>query len=77
MILDDLASDGTHVLPLHAEVEGGIMRGDFIQLIRAIKELGCRIMPLSEIHSKLDRSNLVTRKYRMELLSGRSVPCAV
>jgi len=77
MILDDLASDGTHVLPLHAEVEGGIMRGDFIQLIRAIKELGCRIMPLSEIHSKLDRSSLVTRKYRMERLSGRSVPCAV
>lgn len=76
-ILAGLAEGGIHVLPVHAEVEGGLMSENFIGLIHAAKKLDYRFLPLGDLLSLLDRENLVTRRFRMQLLPGRSVPCAV
>ncbi len=76
-ILSGLGSGGIHVLPVHAEVEGGLMSEQFICLMQAVKEMGYRILPLNEILPLLDRRGLTTRRFRLELLPGRSVPCAV
>jgi len=76
-ILAGLAEGGIHVLPVHAEVEGGRMSENFVRLIHAAKKLDYRLLPLCDIHPLLDRKNLITRRFRLQLLSGRSVPCAV
>ena len=76
-ILAGLAEGGIHVLPVHAEVEGGRMSENFVHLIHAAKKLDYRLLPLSDILPLLDRENLITRRFRLQLLSGRSVPCAV
>jgi undecaprenyl phosphate-alpha-L-ara4FN deformylase len=76
-ILAGLAEGGIHVLPVHAEVEGGRMSENFVRLIHAAKKLDYRLLPLCDIHLLLDRKNLITRRFRLQLLSGRSVPCAV
>jgi hypothetical protein len=39
--------------------------------------MGMEIMPLKEIKDNLDNKTLPTRKYKMELLSGRHSPCAI
>jgi len=72
-----LKDDNIHVLPVHAEVEGGIWSEYFIALLEQIKMMNYRITTLSEIKKLLPSENLTVRKYRMELLPGRSVPCAV
>ena len=77
VIVSRLTEGGIHVLPVHAEVEGGLMSENFVRLIRAAKELGYRLLPLCDILPLLDRESMVTRRFRLELLSGRSVPCAV
>lgn len=77
VLLEMLKGGGIHVLPVHAEVEGGIWASYFAELIRGVKRLGYEILPLSEIRNILSRRNLTVRKYRMELLPGRSIPCAV
>ncbi len=66
-----------HVLPVHAEVEGGIWSNHFMELIEQVKRAGYIFMTLSEIRKLLPVDKLTVRKYRMELLPGRSVPCAV
>ena len=76
-ILAGLAEGGIHVLPVHAEVEGGRMSENFVRLIHAAKKLDYRLLPLCDIYPILDRKNLITRRFRLQLLSGRSVPCAV
>jgi peptidoglycan/xylan/chitin deacetylase (PgdA/CDA1 family) len=76
-ILARLAEGGIHVLPVHAEVEGGLMSENFVRLIHAAKKLDYRLLPLCDIYSLLDRNNLITRRFRLQLLPGRSVPCAV
>jgi peptidoglycan/xylan/chitin deacetylase (PgdA/CDA1 family) len=76
-ILSILAGGGIHVLPVHAEVEGGRMSESFLHLIHAAKKLEYRIMPLCGIHPLLDQKNMITRRFRLQLLSGRSVSCAV
>lgn len=72
-----LKTGGVHVLPVHAEAEGGIWDGYFIELLRDVQTLDYRIVPLSEIRNELLSRSLPVRKYRLELLPGRSVPCAV
>lgn len=72
-----LERGGIHVLPVHAEAEGGIWDRHFIGLLRHVLSLGYRIVPLSEIREELFSRALPARKYTMELLPGRSVPCAV
>jgi peptidoglycan/xylan/chitin deacetylase (PgdA/CDA1 family) len=66
-----------HVLPVHAEVEGGIWSSSFIDLLEQVKRSGYRFATLSEIRKLLPADQLTVRKYRMELIPGRSAPCAV
>lgn len=77
VIVSGLKEGGIHVLPVHAEVEGGLMSDNFVRLIHAAKKLGYRLLPLCDLLSLLDRENMVTRRFRLELLPGRSVSCAV
>jgi undecaprenyl phosphate-alpha-L-ara4FN deformylase len=76
-ILRILEDGGLHVLPVHAEVEGGIWDKFFIELCERVLNMGFEILPLSRIGSLLKSETLPVRKYRMELLPGRSSPCAV
>ena len=76
-LLAALGSGGIHVLPVHAEVEGGPMGDRFVRLIHAVKKMDYRILPLGEILPLLDRKSLTTRQFRLQLLPGRSVACAV
>ncbi len=50
-----LAEGGIHVLPVHAEVEGGRMSENFVRLIHAVKKLDYLLLPLCDILSLLDR----------------------
>jgi undecaprenyl phosphate-alpha-L-ara4FN deformylase len=72
-----LKDDEIHVLPVHAEVEGGIWSEYFIRLLEHVKEMNYRITTLTEIKELLPAENLMVRKYKMDLLPGRSLPCAV
>ena len=76
-ILQTLKDGGIHVLPVHAEVEGGIWDKHFIELCENVRHMNFQILPLSEIKAHLESQALPVRKYRMELLPGRSAPCAV
>ena len=76
-ILSALAEGGIHILPVHAEVEGGLASEPFRHLIHAVKERGYRFLPLCDILQQLDRDALITRRFDLRLLPGRSVPCAV
>jgi undecaprenyl phosphate-alpha-L-ara4FN deformylase len=77
VILSGLAEGGIHVLPVHAEVEGGCWSEPFLHLIHAVKKSDYRFLPLCDILRLLDRGALITRRFQMRLLPGRSVPCAV
>jgi peptidoglycan/xylan/chitin deacetylase (PgdA/CDA1 family) len=76
-ILADLASGGIHVLPVHAEMEGGIGAEPFVRLLRAVKKSDYTMLPLGEIVPFVRRKELVSRRFLLELLPGRAVPCAV
>ena len=76
-ILADLASGGIHVLPVHAEMEGGIGAEPFVRLLRAVKKSDYTMLPLGGIVPFVQRKELVSRRFRLELLPGRAVPCAV
>ncbi len=76
-ILQILKGGGIHVLPVHAEVEGGIWDKYFIELCEKVQNMDFPILPLSKIRTLLESEALPVRKYRMELLPGRSDPCAV
>jgi undecaprenyl phosphate-alpha-L-ara4FN deformylase len=76
-ILADLSAGGIHVLPVHAEMEGGIGAEPFTRLVRAIQKSDYTILPLGGIRQILRPKDLVSRRFRMELLPGRAVPCAV
>ena len=76
-ILAALTEGGRHVLPVHAEVEGGIMADAFISLLASIKKMDCRFVRLGDMIPLIDASRLPVRRFRLELLPGRSVPCAV
>lgn len=76
-ILSALSPGGIHVLPVHAEVEGGIWRGALDEILRFAKELGYRFAPLSEIAANLAQRALAERAFRTARLPGRAFPCAV
>jgi undecaprenyl phosphate-alpha-L-ara4FN deformylase len=76
-IQEILKKGGIHILPVHAEAEGGIWNGHFINLLGKISRMDYQILPLSKIREHLQAETLPVRKYRMVLLPGRSVPCAV
>jgi len=77
-IISELIEDeGIHVLPVHAEVEGGIFQDQFRELLKRTINMNMEIVPLKTIKDKLDIKNLPARKYKMELLPGRHSACAV
>ena len=77
-IISDLLKDAkTHILPVHAEGEGGIFQNQFRELLEKAISLGIEVVPLNKIKEKLDIQTLPRRKYQMELLPGRHSPCAV
>jgi peptidoglycan/xylan/chitin deacetylase (PgdA/CDA1 family) len=76
-ILSVLSAGGIHVLPVHAEAEGGIWRAAFAAILRGAAELGYRVAPLSEIVAILRKRDLPERAFRSALLPGRAFPCAV
>lgn len=76
-ILEILKVGGMHILPVHAEVEGGIWDRYFIGLFERVLNMGFEVLPLSEIRVLLESEVLPVRRYRMELLPGRPSPCAV
>jgi hypothetical protein len=76
-IIHILKGGGIHVLPVHAEAEGGIWGEYFIDLLEKVHKMDYRVLPLSRIRKLLQSESLPTRKYRMELIHGRAVACAV
>ncbi len=76
-MIEILEAGGTHVLPAHAEVEGGIWNGRFIELLKGVRLLDFEVLTLGGIRERLDLETLPVRRFRMELLRGRAVPCAV
>ena len=76
-ILNILKDGEMHVLPVHAEAEGGIWDKYFIELCDKVRSMDFQILPLSKIRALLESEALPVRKYRMELIPGRSSPCAV
>jgi len=76
-IMARLSDGGMHVLPVHAEVEGGLWRGPFLDLMADVHKAGYVIKTLGEIRNLLDTERLPRRQAQMALLPGRSVPCCV
>ncbi len=77
-IISDLIKDGgIHVLPVHAEVEGGIYNDKFRMLLQNAIALGNTVVPIKEIKNKLALQDIPVRRYKMELLPGRHSACAV
>ncbi|MFO7569656.1 MAG: polysaccharide deacetylase family protein [Smithellaceae bacterium] len=76
-ILDHLRGGGMHVLPVHAEVEGGLFQEKFRELLRGIFNKGFLIGPLREMKSQIDVTKLDVRDPGLALIPGRHSPCAV
>lgn len=77
-IIQSLMRDGgNHVLPVHAEVEGGIFEEKFKEILNNALTTGIKIVGLGDMKSDLDVYNLPKRNFKMELLSGRHSLCAV
>lgn len=77
-IISELIKEGSvHVLPVHAEVEGGVFQNQFRELLEKALNMNVEIVTLKTIKDKLDIKTLPIRKYKMELLPGRHSPCAV
>ena len=77
-IISDLIKDGhIHVLPVHAEVEGGIFNDKFKELLKNALAAGNAIAPLRDIKSMLVLQDIPMRKYKMEKLTGRHSASAV
>jgi undecaprenyl phosphate-alpha-L-ara4FN deformylase len=77
-IICELMKEGDiHVLPVHAEVEGGIFQKQFREILQKALTMDMEIVPMKRIKDKLDIKTLTKRKYKIELLPGRHSPCAV
>lgn len=68
---------GHHILPVHAEVEGGIFEAKFRGLLKNALATGVKIVRLKEMKADLDVDHLLKRKHKMDLLPGRHSPCAI
>jgi peptidoglycan/xylan/chitin deacetylase (PgdA/CDA1 family) len=76
-ILSALDAGGVHVLPVHAEAEGGIWRDAFAEILRGASDRGYAIHPLSRIAADCRCGVLPGRPFRTVLLPGRAVSCSV
>jgi len=76
-ILSALDAGGVHVLPVHAEAEGGIWRDAFVEILRGAFDRGYEVLPLSRVAADCRSEVLPGRPFRTALLPGRAVPCSV
>ena len=76
-ILAALDGGGVHLLPVHAEAEGGIWRDAFVEILGGAKERGYEVLPVSRIAAAFRNGPLPSRRFRTALLPGRAVPCSV
>jgi undecaprenyl phosphate-alpha-L-ara4FN deformylase len=76
IIADLIKDDGIHVLPVHAEVEGGIFNDKFRNLLENAIASGNTVAPLKEIKNELVLHDIPRRQHNMELLPGRHSQCA-
>lgn len=77
-IISSLINDGgNHVLPVHAEVEGGIYEDKFRELLRNALTIGINVVGLDHMKADLGAYLIPKRKYKMDLLPGRHSPCAI
>jgi undecaprenyl phosphate-alpha-L-ara4FN deformylase len=78
VIIADLIKDnGTHILPVHAEVEGGVFADQFGVLLDKVQKSGIDIVTMRQIKDKINIQSLPVRKYKMALLPGRHSPCCI
>ena len=77
LIMDRLKLGGLHVLPVHAEAEGGIWDSYFIKFLQDLSKMDYDILKLCEIKARLEGTDLIHRSYRFDLLPGRSALCTV
>ncbi|MDI9570705.1 MAG: polysaccharide deacetylase family protein [Pseudomonadota bacterium] len=76
-IVSRLRGGGVHVLPVHAEAEGGVWNRPFLDLMETIRGMDYEVRTLGEIAAALTPRELPRRKYELALLPGRAAPCAV
>ncbi len=72
-----IRAGGTHVLPVHAEVEGTVFADTFAAMLRDALDHGVRIVPLSAIAAAARAAGAAERSFRLALLPGRAFRCAV
>lgn len=72
-----IKNGGTHVLPVHAEVEGGPFEGQFRNLLKMTIDTGITVLELHKIKTTIDTGKIQKRRFRLELLPGRHSPSAV
>lgn len=76
LTIKELEKKGSGVLPIHAEIEGGPFIDIFIKLLNLIKEHTV-FLTMNEYFSKIDKKNLIVRKFELKTLSGRAFSCLV
>ena len=72
-----MKKEGIHVLPVHAEVEGGIFEAKFRRLLQEVLTEGLKVARLQDIKNVMDGGRLERRSHTMLLLPGRHSACAV
>ena len=76
-ITKKLEEGGIFCLPVHAEVEGGLGKELFVQVLKEARKRNYEIVPLRRLYEILLSKELPRRKYGLSLLPGRATPCAV
>jgi hypothetical protein len=72
-----IKNGGTHILPVHAEVEGGLFEKHFRSLLKKTIDAGITVTELQKIKTSIDIGKIQKRHFRLELLPGRHSPSAV
>jgi len=68
---------GVHILPVHAEVEGGVWSTQFEALLKEVLSLQGKITTLEEIANLIDKKSLPIRIPILSVIPGRASPCLV
>ena len=65
------------VLPVHAEVEGGLYRKQFEQVLDLAQSLGYTIKKLIDAVRDIDTDKLKTRSLKLGMIPGRAFKCSI
>jgi len=71
-ILLELKEDKLNVLPVHAEVEGGVYLNWFNKFLKKIIDKGYKFKMMSEIYYNLEKEKIQTKEVRIAPFPGRS-----